>query len=393
MSYLDLVQPTAGDRLAVRALKATARFLEDRIRLVSLVDFLASKPVPHDLNWAYTLGSVCLFLLANQIVTGVLLALYYRPAISEAYESVRHIEEEVTCGWLVRQLHAWGANLMILALCFHMARVLWYGSYKKPREINWLIGVGLLLATLTFGFTGYLLPWDQLSYWASKVGTEIPGALPVIGSVLVKVMRGGEEITGATVGRFYTLHTLVLPGIVLGLVFLHLAIMRYHGITALPGKEHSRKVPFFPHHVMKDAISIYLTLAVLYVLVVVSPWKLHEKADALVTPEGVKPEWYFLWMYQFIKYFPQQIGFMSGKVVGIVLSSGVFGLLALAPVLDFGEGRLIQQRKLFMSLALAVLLGVLSLTVLGYICERDISLLGTTIHFDIKGFPEKVTGK
>lgn len=388
--YVAAIQAAPGDGLVLRGGKALLRFFEDRLKLVSLAEFLALKPVPHDLNWAYTLGSVSLFLLANQLVTGVLLAIYYRPAISEAYESVRYLEHEVPFGWLLRQLHAWGANLMILALCLHMARVFWYGSFKRPRELNWLVGVGLLLTTITFGFTGYLLPWDQLSYWASKVGTEIPGSVPLIGPAIMRLMRGGEEISAATLGRFFALHTLVLPAIILGLVGIHLAMMRFHGISSMPGRENSRKVPFFPHHVMKDAISVYVTLALLYALVVLLPWRLHEKADPLVTPEGVKPEWYFLWTYQFIKYFPQTIGPISGKVVGILLSGGVFGLLALVPVLDWGPERRPARRKLVMACAGTVVLGVLALTALGYICERDLAIFGTTYHFDILGFPQAV---
>ncbi|MBI4865973.1 MAG: cytochrome bc complex cytochrome b subunit [Candidatus Wallbacteria bacterium] len=389
-SVLEMLAADPADGLCRRTTKALLRFVEERTRLLSLTVFLSSKPVPFDLNWAYTLGSVSLFLFVNQLVTGVLLALYYRPAVSEAYESVRFIEEEVTFGWLVRQLHAWGANLMILALCLHMARVWWYGSYKKPRELNWLVGFCLFLLTLTFGFTGYLLPWDQLSYWASKVGTEIPGAVPVVGAYILKAMRGGEEITGATLGRFYAIHTLVLPAITVSLVFIHLAMMRLHGITPLPGREDSRKVPFFPHHVLKDAVSIYCTLAIIYFLVVVCPWKLHEKADPLVTPEGVKPEWYFLWTYQYIKYFPQQMGAVSGKVVGILSSGLFFALLALFPFLDRGDERRPAKRKLILGVGFLALAFVLAMTVLGFICETEHTILGTHIKFDILGIPEVV---
>ncbi|MBI4870589.1 MAG: cytochrome bc complex cytochrome b subunit [Candidatus Riflebacteria bacterium] len=389
-SYVEALRIQPGDRLATRAAKSGLRFLEDRVRLVSLVEFLAAKPVPHDLNWSYTLGAVSLFLLLNQLVTGVLLALYYRPAVSEAFESIRYLEEEVPFGWLVRQSHAWGANLMILAMGLHMARVFWYGSYKRPREINWLIGVCLLQAVMASGFTGCLLPWDQLAYWASKVGTEIPAAIPGIGVYLQKLLRGGEEISGATLGRFFTVHTMVLPALIVGLVGVHLAIMRFHGISSLPGREDSRKVPFFPYHVLKDAISIYVAFAILYALVVLLPWRLHEKADPLVTPVGVKPEWYFLWTYQLLKYFPQTLGPVSGKVLGILLSGSLAGLLAFVPFLDRDPERRPAKRKAALAVAGLLVLGVLVLTGLGYVSGKDFTFFGLTVHFDVLGFPEAV---
>lgn len=358
-----------------------------RIPLFDFLSYLASKPVPANLGWDFCMGSVCLFLMTNQFVTGALLTIYYRPSIGEAYESVQYIQEEIHFGWLVRQLHAWGANLMILALVLHMARVIFWGSYKKPRELNWFIGLGLLGLTLTMGFTGYLLPWDQLSYWASKVGTEIPGTFPVVGGWIMHLLRGGDEISGATLGRFFSLHVMWLPALLVGLVGLHLTLMRMHGISGYPDSENVKKVPFFPNHVAKDMVLVFGVLALLYALVVVFPWELHDKADPLVTPEKVKPEWYFLWTYQLLKYFPTEVGPITGKLLGLIVSGGIGGLIALLPLIDRGPERHPRKRKAVMGMVFGLALLIVLLTILGVLCENSYTILGVKLNFDIRGIP------
>jgi quinol-cytochrome oxidoreductase complex cytochrome b subunit len=186
------------------------------------------------INWAYTLGSATLFAMVIQIVTGILLTLYYVPEPQQAYASVSYITNELPFGWLIRGLHHWGASAMVLLVVLHMVRVIIYGAYKYPREFTWITGVALLLLTFSFGFTGYLLPWDQRAYWATVVGTQIGEVTPVVGDTLRAVMLGGEEISGLTLTRFYGAHVWVLPSLLLLLVGIHLYLVIRNGITSVP---------------------------------------------------------------------------------------------------------------------------------------------------------------
>ena len=186
------------------------------------------------INWAYTLGSATLFAMVIQIVTGILLTLYYVPEPQQAYASVSYITNELPFGWLIRGLHHWGASAMVLLVVLHMVRVIIYGAYKYPREFTWITGVALLLLTFSFGFTGYLLPWDQRAYWATVVGTQIGEVTPVVGDTLRAVMLGGEEISGLTLTRFYGAHVWVLPSLLLLLVGIHLYLVIRIGITSVP---------------------------------------------------------------------------------------------------------------------------------------------------------------
>jgi quinol-cytochrome oxidoreductase complex cytochrome b subunit len=186
------------------------------------------------INWAYTLGSATLFAMVIQIVTGILLTLYYVPEPQQAYASVSYITNELPFGWLIRGLHHWGASAMVLLVVLHMVRVIIYGAYKYPREFTWITGVALLLLTFSFGFTGYLLPWDQRAYWATVVGTQIGEVTPLVGDTLRAVMLGGEEISGLTLTRFYGAHVWVLPSLLFLLVGIHLYLVIRNGITSVP---------------------------------------------------------------------------------------------------------------------------------------------------------------
>lgn len=186
------------------------------------------------INWLYTLGSATLFTMMLQIVTGILLTLYYVPEPTQAYASVDYITNDLTFGWLIRGLHHWGSSAMVLLVILHMVRVIAYGSYKYPREATWFSGVALLLLTFSFGFTGYLLPWDQRAYWATVVGTRIGEVTPFVGGSLKNIMLGGEEISGLTLTRFYGAHVWILPAALLGLVGIHMYLVIRNGITAVP---------------------------------------------------------------------------------------------------------------------------------------------------------------
>lgn len=188
-------------------------------------------------NWFYTLGSASLFVAVNQIITGILLTIYYVPTPDHAYDSVQFITTQVQAGWLIRGLHHWGASAMVILAVLHMLRVILYGSYKFPREVTWFTGVILLLVVIGFGFTGYLLPWDQKAYWATTVGTRIAGTPPLIGNLMLRIVRGGEELSAVTLARFFGVHVWVLPAILLLLVGIHMYLVIKIGISAVPKRE------------------------------------------------------------------------------------------------------------------------------------------------------------
>jgi quinol-cytochrome oxidoreductase complex cytochrome b subunit len=209
-------------------------WLEERSGLVGGVRYFLFRKVPGDINWFQTLGSATLTAFIVQALTGVILAMYYKPDPNSAYESIRHITNDVTLGWLVRGMHRWGASVFIILMFFHMARVFLFGAYKYPRELNWIVGVLLLVTGMLEGFTGYLLPWDQTAYWATVVGINLNGTAPFLGPWLAQFLRGGSEIGAETLTRFYSLHMLVIPGGIIALIGLHLYLVVRLGVTSPP---------------------------------------------------------------------------------------------------------------------------------------------------------------
>ena len=209
-------------------------WLEERSGLVGGIKYFLFRKVPRDTNWFHTLGSATLTAFLVQAVTGVVLAFYYKPDPDTAYESIQHITNDLTLGWLVRGMHKWGASVFIILMFFHMARVFLFGAYKYPRELNWIIGVLLLAMGMLEGFTGYLLPWDQTAYWATVVGINLNGTAPVIGPFLAQFLSGGAEIGADTLSKFYSLHMLVIPGAIIGLITLHLYLVIRLGVTSPP---------------------------------------------------------------------------------------------------------------------------------------------------------------
>ena len=211
-------------------------WLDERVGWRSVWETIFLRNLPKT-NWWYTLGSATLFVAINQGVTGILLTLYYVPTPDHAYDSVQYITTQLPAGWLIRGLHHWGASAMVVLTVLHMLRVIIYGAYKFPREVTWFTGVGLLLVVVGFGFTGYLLPWDQKAYWATIVGTLIAGTPPVIGDWILRVVRGGEELTALTLARFFGVHVWVLPALLLLLIGIHMFLIIKHGISAIPKRE------------------------------------------------------------------------------------------------------------------------------------------------------------
>jgi ubiquinol-cytochrome c reductase cytochrome b subunit len=211
-------------------------WLDERLGLTTIYELVLDRNVPK-VNWWFTLGSATLFLFVLQVVTGIFLAVYYVPSPDSAYDSIQYIMTGVSFGWLMRGIHHWGATLMVIFVFLHMLRTFFMGAYKFPREITWVTGVILLLATLGMGFTGYLLPWNQRAYWATTVGTEIAGTVPLVGDFFVRVLRGGSELSAVTLARFFSVHIWFLPVVIIGLIGVHLYLVVRLGISAIPDEE------------------------------------------------------------------------------------------------------------------------------------------------------------
>jgi quinol-cytochrome oxidoreductase complex cytochrome b subunit len=346
-------------------------WLDARVGLADVAYLARKKQVPvHRHTVWYYFGGMTLFLFLVQVVTGILLLLYYRPSAEEAYESIQFLMTEVEFGWLVRSVHAWSANLMVFTVFVHLFSVLLLQAYRPPRELTWLSGVVLMALALAFGFTGYLLPWNELAYFATKVGTEITGAVPLMGGFLVRLLRGGDEVTGATLTRFYGVHVAILPALTTLLLGLHLFLVQKHGMSVPPAVEarggDRRVMPFLPNFLLRDLVGWLSALAVLAALAAYWPAELGRKADPFApAPAGIKPEWYFMFMFQTLKYLPAHILGIEGEMVG-VLAFGLAGLvLLLAPFLDRRVARGLPSR-LFPSIGIGLIVFIVVLTYLGY---------------------------
>src|ERR1051325_11247802 len=312
-------------------------WLDERLSIGSLVALADKKEVPvHRHSIWYYFGGMTLFLFVVQVTTGILLLLYYRPSAENAFESVQFIITEVKFGWLIRSIHSWSANLMIATLFIHMFSVFFLRAYHKPREITWVSGAVLLFIVICFGFSGYLLPWNKLAFFATKVGTEIAGVVPIVGHPVLRFLRGGDDVTGATLTRFFGFHVAVLPATATVFIGVHVLLVQLHGMH-VPKKYEAnyRRMKFFPNFVLRDLIGWILAIGVLAALAAIFPWELGEKADAFApAPAGIKPEWYFLFMFQTLKFIPAKILIFDGEVIGILLFAigGIFWVLV--PFID-----------------------------------------------------------
>ena len=317
------------------------RWLDERVPLTALKETASHKTVPlHRYSPLYYFGGMTLFFFIVQVVTGILLMLYYRPSANEAYESVEFIMTTVSFGWLIRSIHAWSANLMIFFAFVHLASVFFLKSYRVPREMTWISGAFLLFLSLGFGFSGYLLPWNELSFFATKVGTDIAGVIPGIGTPILRFLRGGDQVTGGTLSRFYGWHVAILPAITTVFLTFHLLLVQVQGMSLPPGPiseaKRYRTMPFFPHFLMRELFGWTLALAVLAAFAALFPWELGQKADPFApAPAGIRPEWYFMWMFETLKFVPG--GAFLGieyEVIPIVLFGFAGLVLILVPFLD-----------------------------------------------------------
>ncbi len=347
-------------------------WLNDRLGLSKIVEFASHKTVPvHRFSVFYYLGGMTLFFFLAQVVTGVLLMLYYRPSANEAFESVEFIMTVVPFGWLIRSIHSWSANLMVFFAFLHLVSVFFMKAYRPPRELTWMSGVMLLFLIMGFGFSGYLLPWNQLAFFATKVGTDIGGAVPLVGEWTVRFLRGGDRVTGGTLSRFYGWHVALLPAITTVVLVVHLALVQLKGMSvpAVCEEESKRRSPmkFFPHFALRDLSGWIFALGVLAALAALFPWELGEKADLFAPAyENIRPEWYFVFMFQALKLVP------GGEIAGIeyeaipILFFSVAGLLLLLiPFLDRSATR--DGRSPRWSIGgVAAIIFVLGMTCWGY---------------------------
>lgn len=291
----------AGDTGIAARLKDMFPFNWDLLR------HAGAEPVPYHLKkWWFCLGGTVMYLFIIQLVTGIALTFYYTPSVEGAYNSVASITNEIRFGWYIRSLHKWSANFMIIAVFLHLLRVFFTGAYRHPRQFNWMIGVLLLVTTLGFGFTGYSLVFEQLSFWGATVACNLTEAVPIIGPTLGTFLRGGPSIGAATLTRFYVLHIGVLPTVVLILIGLHILMIRLQGVTELQFEKEKisdteRHFKFWPDHVTTELLIGVLLMYVLTIVALIFPAGLGEPADPTQTPAHIKPEWFFYFNFRLLK--------------------------------------------------------------------------------------------
>jgi len=345
-------------------------WLDERLSISTLAAMVQKKEVPlHRHSIWYYFGGMTLFLFVVQVVTGILLLLYYRPSAENAFESVQFIMTEVKFGWLIRSIHSWSANLMIATLFIHMFSVFFLRAYYPPREITWISGVLLLFIVICFGFSGYLLPWNKLAFFATKVGTEIAGVVPVVGRPILRFLRGGDDVTGATLTRFFGFHVAVLPATATVLIGIHVLLVQLHGMSVPPSlaEKAVKKMKFVPNFLLRDLIGWILAIGVLAALAALFPWELGEKADAFApAPAGIKPEWYFLFMFQTLKWLPAKIWRFDGEVIGILAFNFIALLLFVVPFVDRSPQNK-RRRLVFNLIGIVALLFIVVMTIVGYV--------------------------
>jgi cytochrome b6 len=356
-----------------KKLSGIYNWLDDRLDFTSLTHFIEKKTVPvHRGSIWYYFGGVSLFFFLIQVSTGILLLFYYKGSADLAFESIQFIMSKVEFGWLVRSVHTWAANLFILSVFIHMFSVFFEKSYRRPRELTWITGVFLFFLTLAFGFSGYLLPWNKLAYFATKVGTDIAGNVPFIGEFMKSFLRGGDDVTGATLSRFFGFHVALFPGIFTILLVVHLVMVQRQGMSEpmesekLPESQ-KKSIPFFPNFLLRDLLLWLIVLNILAILAVFFPADLGEKADPFASaPAGIKPEWYFLFMFQTLKYIPARVFIVDGEILGILLF-GLAGLLwILVPFWDIKSSVGLRNRKINY-IGLFAVSFIIILTILGWV--------------------------
>ncbi|MDB9861299.1 cytochrome b/b6, partial [Amylibacter sp.] len=331
-----------------------------RLPIASLIYDTLTIPTPKNLNWMWIWGIVLTFCLALQIITGIILVMHYTPHVDLAFDSVEHIMRDVNGGWAFRYLHANGASLFFIAVYAHIFRGLFYGSYKAPREITWILGMLIYLMMMATGFLGYVLPWGQMSFWGATVITGLFGAIPGVGGILQEWLLGGPAVDNATLNRFFSLHYL-LPFVIVGLVALHIWAFHTTGNNNPTGVEVRRKskaeaqkdtVPFWPYYVIKDLFALVMILIVFMAIVGFMPNYLghpdnYIPANPLATPAHIVPEWYYLPFYAILRAITFDVLFLDAKFLGVLAMFGSIAVMALAPWTDTSPVRSGRYRPTF----------------------------------------------
>ena len=363
-------------------------WFQDRLNIAALWRALFIRKIPFGVNLLYTLGFASLALFGVQVLTGTILALYYSPSPDHAYDSIEYLITEVPFGQVVRGIHHWGASAMVVVVVLHLLVTFGMGAYKYPREVTWWVGILLFGLTFAFGFTGYLLPWDEKAYWATTVGTNMAGTVPAIGGFVEGVLRGGSQLGALTLTRFYAFHVLLLPLALIGLVAVHLFLVVWQGVSVPPGlwdtalgrirgartsptapetaseyhavyedfKARGRR--FFPDLIVEDAIVSVLMVLIVIACAVAFGTPLEGQADPTNTGYVPRPEWYFLFLFELLKYFPGAL-----EWVGVVVLPGLFFLfLFLLPLLDRGPRRSPRYRPITTAIGLVSIVVVSLLT-------------------------------
>lgn len=349
----------------------TYQWVDERLGLTEIAAIAAHKTVPqHKHSFWYYWGGISLFLFIVQLFTGILLLVYFRPG-KEAYESVRQITFDIDFGWLVRSAHSWSANLMVFAVFVHMFSTFFMKAYQKPREFGWWSGMVLLGLTIVFGFSGYLLPMDELSFFATKIGLQFSNLIPVIGPAMADMIRGGPQVNDITVQRFFALHAVVLPMLFLPILGFHLFLVQKHG-NALPPGERTRPagermtIPFFPNFFALDLAFWLIALNVVTILATLFPWDLGTAADPVASsPQGIHPEWYFMAMFQALKVIGRFVPGLTGEVLGMLLFALLLVFWLLVPLFD-PDTKLGQRGRWVAWAGWVTLAGVVVLTIWGY---------------------------
>jgi len=339
-------------------------WIDERIKLKALWNAFADRPIPGGSSWFYVLGASLVFIFALQMASGILLSFYYAPTPDHAYASVKYIQNEAPFGSFVRGMHHWGASFMMVLVALHLLRVFVFGAYKKPREIVWLLGVGLIALVGGFAFTGYLLPWDQKAYWATVVGTNVAGTVPVVGGLLLRIVRGGTELGNLALSRFFAIHTYILPWSLALLAGLHIFLLERAGAGGTfraADRSPDKSEPLFPNQLFRDSIFILIVFIALAGFALLFPAPLEPQADPTDSTYNPRPEWYFYFVFQMLRIFEGKF-----EVVGTVVlpTLGIIALVLL-PFLDRDPERAPSKRKIMMGIAGMAVVVISVLTIMG----------------------------
>ena len=348
-------------------------FLSNRLGWPQYLKPFMVKPLPEGVPWTTTFGSILALLFVIEALTGMCLAFYYNPSPDLAYQAVDFIMNDVFLGRILRGIHHFGASAMVILVCCHLATCFYYGAFKPPRELTWILGVCLFLLTLGFGFTGYLLPWDQKAYWATVVGTNIPRDIPLIGKFITRILLGGDSVSGLTLTRFYAIHTLILPALTAACIGIHIYLVRIHGIsenerfaaTASPASEASA-YRFFPEHLARASVAFGAVFFVILLLAVFAEIPQQEVTGTVDPSYLPRPEWYYMWLFQLLTFFSGRTEIIGSLVIPFLLVTLLFGL----PFLRRSSLKHPFDRPVEIAVGVACVVGIVYLSVSGITNSR-----------------------